>query len=155
MTPESNGRGTSEATPSSRYLTEPESPMREASRSRNCRRPAAAMIELARDGFWSERWGERPGAPSAAEEIARSHAKNWPVVIPIWGHRYAPAKREGINYSVFSIYESDVVFVGTSMADYIRREYAERGAMRPSEGYPGPESCPPWSQLARTDYDII
>ena len=42
-----------------------------------------------------------------------------PTLIPIYGHRYLPAGNGTHGHPVLSVYQTDIIFYGTDLADYM------------------------------------
>jgi hypothetical protein len=46
-----------------------------------------------------------------------------PTLIPIYGHRYLPAAPAPAGSPVFSVYQTDVVYCGDNLLDYVAHEF--------------------------------
>ncbi|GAA4302171.1 hypothetical protein ACFQY7_11235 [Actinomadura luteofluorescens] len=82
-----------------------------------------ALFDVERNGLWCSAWGLRPPDPAAAIDLARSHLEQAPKLVPVRGHRYLPAGRGAFGHPVLSIVQTDIVFYGTDIADYITNEF--------------------------------
>lgn len=73
-------------------------------------------------GFWMERWGEKPGDLEKAKKLAKPDFESWPAMLPLLGHRFLPASPCQANNPVFSIMQTDIIYYGATLADYLLRE---------------------------------
>jgi hypothetical protein len=104
-----------------------------------------AMHDVAHNGFWPASWGRRPDDEELAEQRAREQLLRWPKLVPVYSHRFLPAAPSVSGAPVFSVYQTDVIYYGSDLVDYLRRElYLD----------PAPRSemmiahlVPPWSDL--------
>ncbi len=81
------------------------------------------LFDVEYNSFWSPRWGARPDAPAEALEVARAELATVPRMVPVASHRYLPAGRGTYGHPVLSMSQSDVIYYGTDLADYIDREF--------------------------------
>lgn len=103
------------------------------------------LFDVSHDAFWAASWGPRPSSERDALEQARREVESWPTLIPIFGHRYVPAAPIRPGAPVFSVMQSDVIYYGADLFEYVRREFG--GALRDEVGVVTVE-VPPWSLLA-------
>ena len=97
------------------------------------------LFDLEHSNLWLDQWGERPDTMGGRAEILTDLVHAAPRLIPIYGHRYIPAEPHAAGNPVFSVWQSDIVYYGTDLADYLRREFepgyfplpAVEGAVRP------------------------
>jgi hypothetical protein len=80
------------------------------------------LFDVAENDFWYEGWGPRPSSVEAAVTAARPFLLTAPRMIPIFSHRYLPAAMTG--HPVLSIYQTDVIYYGNDIADWLNREFA-------------------------------
>ncbi|WNZ13574.1 hypothetical protein [Streptomyces sp. 11x1] len=90
------------------------------------------LFDVEKNQFWVESWGKRPDRVDQATEIARRALTRAPAMIPIYRHRYLPAGAGTCGHPVLSIWQTDIIYYGLDIADYIDREFA--GADRPPDG---------------------
>ena len=81
-----------------------------------------------------------------AEGRARDLLKGVPQVVPIYGHRYLPAEPAPQDPPVFSIYQTDVIYYGDDLVDYVAHEF-NGPPLHPSPVV-GHRRIPFWSDLA-------
>ncbi|SEG37032.1 hypothetical protein SAMN02982929_01872 [Saccharopolyspora kobensis] len=81
------------------------------------------LFDVRENAFWPDRWGSRPASKPGALEKAREHLARVPVLLPVYGHRFLPAAPAGSGSPVFSVHQTDVIYYGADLADYIAREF--------------------------------
>lgn len=80
------------------------------------------LFDVRESGLWWPEWGPRPESPSQqAVRLAEAFAAA-PRLIPLDGHRYLPETPHEHGNPVFSVYQSDVIYYGTDITDWVRRE---------------------------------
>lgn len=103
------------------------------------------LFDVEHNAFWSPEWGARPDAPAEALEAARAKLAGVPQMVPVYSHRYLPAGRGAHGHPVLSMHQTDVVFYGADLADYIDHEF--NGVPR-GDGTPPPRATVPfWRDL--------
>jgi hypothetical protein len=113
-------------------------------------------FDIQNNSFWPAAWGERPSSLEEAFEIARKVVKTAPALIPIRGHRYIPDRPHEPGNPVFSVYQTDVIYYGSDLFDYLENEFSYyfRG---PGEHYGlGAEirAIEFWSELVRWNESV-
>jgi hypothetical protein len=81
-------------------------------------------FDIERNSFWMEEWGERPSTLEDALAIARKAIESAPTLIPINGHRYIPERPDEAGNPVFSVYQTDIIYYGADLADYLENEFS-------------------------------
>jgi hypothetical protein len=89
------------------------------------------LFDVEHNRFWYDDWGPRPDDAPAALRTARRMLANVPSMIPVYGHRYLPAGRGTSGHPVLSMWQTDIIYYGLDLADYIDREF---GDVRPGQG---------------------
>ncbi|WP_242910452.1 hypothetical protein [Actinomadura terrae] len=74
-------------------------------------------------GYWDDGWGDRPDDEAEALVRARRGLAVVPRMVPVFGHRYLPAGRGTSGHPVLSMHQTDIIYYGTDLDDYIRREF--------------------------------
>ena len=82
------------------------------------------LFDVEHNAFWLPSWGQQPADTGEALRAARQHLDRVPKMIPVYGHRYLPAGRGTYGHPVLSIYQTDIIFYGTDLADYISCEFS-------------------------------
>ncbi|WP_053756851.1 hypothetical protein [Streptomyces sp. AS58] len=83
------------------------------------------LFDVESNMFWHEAWGERPAGAAAALAAARRRLAEVPVLVPVYAHRYLPAGRGNFGHPVLSIWQTDIIYYGLDLADYMRQEFNE------------------------------
>lgn len=105
-----------------------------------------ALFDVEHNAFWHNTWGDRPDDLTAALALARRQLAQAPTLIPIRGHRYLPAGRGTHGHPVLSVYQTDIIFYGADLADYITQEFS--GTSRSiSEDWAPPPLAPFWGDF--------
>jgi len=98
-------------------------------------------------------WGGRPTDPAIAELEAVEHLARWPLLVPLYGHRYLPPAPVASPVPVLSVVQSDVVHYGSDLMEWVQREFF--GVPLPP-ARPDRPSIRNWSRLADgfPDHDL-
>ncbi len=115
---------------------------------------AGVLWDVENDDYWAPSWGVRPSSLRARLEAANGFLDDWPVLVPLYGHRYVPAAPASASAPVFSVWQTDVIAYGENLGDYLRREFGDRDEQA---GTPSVDSraCPPWSLFATGQEELI
>ncbi|MGC3993229.1 MAG: hypothetical protein QM779_03720 [Propionicimonas sp.] len=105
---------------------------------------AGLLFDVTHNGFWPGSWGTRPDDAAEAEEQAAVRLAAWPVLVPLYGHRYLPPGPYPSPAPVLSVVQSDVIHYGRDLLAWVEREFL--GVPLPEQP-PTPE-IPFWSRLA-------
>lgn len=103
------------------------------------------LFDVANNGFWRLSWGQRPSDAAKAEGIARQHLAHVPRLLPVYSHRYLPAGPCEPKLPVFSVHQTDTIYYGVDLEDYLVREFSDP-PLPPLEG--SPRYVQFWSELA-------
>ncbi|MBU6414437.1 MAG: SMI1/KNR4 family protein [Planctomycetes bacterium] len=86
--------------------------------------PISSMIfDVENDNFWHPRFGSRPTTAKERETVVRAAMQSVPKLIPICSHRYLPATPSEAGNPVFSVYQTDIIYYGENLIDYITEEF--------------------------------
>lgn len=85
------------------------------------------LFDVEHNTFWYDGWGSRPTDTSAAMATARRMLTRVPTMVPVYGHRYLPAGRETFGHPVLSMWQTDIIYYGVNLADYVDREFGHSG----------------------------
>jgi hypothetical protein len=99
------------------------------------------LFDVEHNSFWHESWGPHPQDPASALATATRMLTQVPAMVPVYGHRYLPAGRGLSSHPVLSMWQTDIIYYGLNLADYVDREFGRRG--------PGEE---PWEPQATVDF---
>lgn len=104
------------------------------------------LLDVGHHTFWHEGWGERPADGTAALETARHHLAEAPVLVPVYAHRYLPAGRGSFGHPVLSMWQTDIIYYGLDLADYMHQEFdGARGEV--DESWNPQATAPFWRDL--------
>ena len=81
------------------------------------------LFDVAHDQFWHPDWGLRPSAGNAAVELARTHLRSVPQLLPVFGHRFLPPGAGRPPSAVMSVHQSDVIFYGDDLYEWVAMEF--------------------------------
>lgn len=104
-----------------------------------------ALFDVRENGFWPQSWGDRPADRFDAQSVARRCLEAVPRLVPLYGHRFLPAAPAVAPSPVFSVHQTDVIYYGDDLADYVAHEFK----LPPPITASGPRlRVPFWSDLA-------
>ncbi|WP_376787326.1 hypothetical protein [Micromonospora halotolerans] len=89
------------------------------------------LFDVEHNGYWHESWGERPDNRREAVANAEPHLRKVPQMVPVFGHRFLPSGRGSYGHPVLSMYQTDVIYYGDDLEDYIHSEF---GGPAPDRG---------------------
>jgi hypothetical protein len=80
-------------------------------------------FDIEHNSFWLKEWGQRPASLDDAISIAGKAVESAPTLIPICGHRYIPDRPNEAGSPVFSVYQTDIIYYGCDLAEYLENEF--------------------------------
>lgn len=80
-------------------------------------------FDVEHNTVWLAHWGDKPKTLEEALEIARRDFRSWPKLLPISGHRFLPTEPSLPDNPVFSIVQTDIIYYGRNLADYLLNEF--------------------------------
>ncbi|MDH6132014.1 hypothetical protein P3T37_001399 [Kitasatospora sp. MAA4] len=86
------------------------------------------LFDVEYNGFWYPRWGPRPERTADALAVARARLADVPQLVPVYGHRYLPGTAGQFGHPVLSVHQTDIIYYGADLTDYIRHEFLGRRA---------------------------
>ncbi|MEU7921392.1 hypothetical protein [Micromonospora zamorensis] len=89
------------------------------------------LFDVEHNGYWHESWGERPSNRREAVAAAKPYLQNVPQMVPVFGHRFLPSGRGSYGHPVLSMYQTDIIYYGDDLEDYIHSEF---GGPAPDRG---------------------
>lgn len=102
------------------------------------------LFDVVENEFWHERWGERPSNDHAAVQQAKAYLATVPRMIPIFLHRCLPGGHGTFGSPVLSMYQTDIIYYGFDLLDYVANEVNVRDPHRP---WRHPKPIPFWDDL--------
>jgi hypothetical protein len=101
-------------------------------------RPRRGMLyDIENSGFWLEEWGPRPSSVGDALRLGGELVSAAPRLIPVYSHRMMPDEPHLPGNPVLSVHQTDIIYYGFDLADYLRHEFHLPGRE------PWPERLPP------------
>lgn len=101
--------------------------------------------------FWPRAWGRRPKRVDDLEAAVLSHLAAAPKLVPIFGHRFMAAGPSHGSAPVFSVYQTDVVYYGENLPDYVAHEFQIPARFKTGVH----RDIPFWSRLAEQDRRFV
>ncbi|WP_038842512.1 hypothetical protein [Salinispora arenicola] len=81
------------------------------------------LFDVEHNAFWHDEWDARPADRGEALVVAGERLASVPQMIPVYSHRYLPAGRGTFGHPVLSMYQTDIIFYGVDLMDYVRQEF--------------------------------
>jgi len=81
------------------------------------------LFDIKHNHFWLTQWGPRPESLRQALQIAESLLAAAPKLIPIYGYRMMPDDPHLEGNPVFSVHQTDIIYYGHDLEDYLRHEF--------------------------------
>ena len=107
-------------------------------------------FDIEHDEFWLDSWGEKPADLPAAFDVAREQVAKAPTLIPIFSHRFMPDSPLKAGNPVFSVYQTDIIYCGHDLENYLHNEFREAFGITSREldvNYIGLREIEFWSEL--------
>ncbi|WP_203916214.1 hypothetical protein [Rugosimonospora africana] len=101
------------------------------------------LFDVEHNAYWHGSWGDRPKSLVEALETARSRLARVPKLVPIYGHRFLPGGRGTFGHPVLSVWQTDIIYYGMDLIDYVHQEFGGPGTDRMDER---------WQPLATVDF---
>lgn len=73
--------------------------------------------------MWLAEWGSRSPAMVEALTLAAERLATVPQLVPVNNHRYPPVGRGSAGHPVLSVYQTDIIYYGLDLDDYVHREF--------------------------------
>lgn len=102
------------------------------------------VFDVIHNAFWPSSWGDRPSDAKERERRSRLQLAGVPRLVPLFGHRCLAVDPAYRPSPVFSVYQTDVVFYGDNLLDWVADEFK---ASPPHPSSPRTR-VPFWSDLA-------
>ncbi len=83
-------------------------------------------FDIENNDFWLKEWGEKPRNLKKAFSVAKKKIDEAPKLIPIYSHRYIPAVPTERNNPVLSVYQTDIIYYGSNLWNYLENEFYEQ-----------------------------
>jgi len=102
------------------------------------------LFDVEHNDYWHSGWGEQPTDRIAAVERARQHLARVPKLVPVYSHRYLPAGRGTSGHPVLSMYQTDIIFYGLNLLDYVYQEFSAGSGINRSDAQWQPHATVPF-----------
>ncbi|MBC1559293.1 SMI1/KNR4 family protein [Listeria booriae] len=76
------------------------------------------VFDIEENDFWVQSWGVKPDLVAERIRVAKEKYDVAPKLVPIYSHRYMPEGSE----QVLSVYQTDIIFYGTTLLEYFQIE---------------------------------
>ncbi|MGW1062088.1 hypothetical protein [Micromonospora rubida] len=88
------------------------------------------LFDVEQHAVWPATWGDHPAGRDEALETARLKLAQAPRLMPVYGHRFLPAGHGTLGHPVLSVWQTDIIYYGMDLADYIHQEFDGAGIDR-------------------------
>ncbi len=82
------------------------------------------LFDVEHNNFWFDDWGAKPEGFERQAEIVKEKYKTYPVLIPIFSHRYISSEPTDSDNPVFSVHQTDIIYYGYNLANYLHNEFS-------------------------------
>ena len=93
------------------------------------------LFGVEHNALWHDTWGDRPAGRDEALETARLEMAQVPRSVPVYGHRFLLAGRGTVGHPVLSIWQTEIIYYGTDLIDYIHQEFGGPGMDRADQSW--------------------
>jgi hypothetical protein len=84
------------------------------------------LFDVEHNEFWIDDWGPRPERLVDALALAEQLVARAPALIPVYLHRMIPDRPCADGNPVFSVHQTDIIYTGTDLRDYLIHEFLAR-----------------------------
>jgi len=81
------------------------------------------LFDVEENGLWWPEWDECPQKKEDRAKVIASVISKAPKLIPLYSHRYIPEEPSEGGNPVYSIYQSDVIYYGRNLSNYLLNEF--------------------------------
>jgi hypothetical protein len=81
------------------------------------------QFDIENNAFWYPAWGARPASIEEAKAIVAREVATVQRLIPVYSHRYLPAEPCEAGNPVLSVYQTDIIYYGADLTDYVKCEF--------------------------------
>jgi hypothetical protein len=85
------------------------------------------FFDIEHNNFWLTEWGPKPESIQEALQFADRLLAAAPKLIPIYAHRMIPDDPHSEGNPVFSVHQTDIIYYGYDLEDYLRHEFGLPG----------------------------
>ena len=109
-------------------------------------------FDIQNNAFWPADWGPKPASLKEALEIAKRKIDEVPKLIPVFIHRYLPDRPSIEGNPVFSVYQTDIIYYGSSLQIYLQNEFLDDLGVPEYQISDPPRRIEFWSDFVDGDY---
>lgn len=81
------------------------------------------LFDIEHNSYWQDEWGAKPGTKQEREYIATEHFSKWPLLVPVYIHRFMPSLPVEAHNPVYSVYQMDIIYYGYELPAYLAAEF--------------------------------
>jgi hypothetical protein len=81
------------------------------------------LFDVENNVFWDKDWGIKPDSFEEQKERVQQNYQKYPVLIPIYSHRYIPSYPSEEGNPIFSVYQMDIIYYGYDLDSYFCNEF--------------------------------
>jgi hypothetical protein len=81
------------------------------------------LFDVENNVFWLREWGAKPETADQRRLIVEQAVDRAPRLIPVYSHRYMPDRPHESGNPVLSVYQTDIIYYGFDLDDYLRHEF--------------------------------
>lgn len=81
------------------------------------------LFDIRSNDLWLNSWGVKPDHDKDQASVVKEHYDTYPRLIPVYSHRYIPASPHQHGNPVFSVYQTDIIYYGYDLANYLANEF--------------------------------
>ena len=81
------------------------------------------LFDVEHNNFWFDEWGAKPESFEKQTELVKEKYKTYPVLIPIYSHRYIPSEPTDAGNPIFSVHQTDIIYYGNNLTNYFLHEF--------------------------------
>lgn len=80
-------------------------------------------FDVEHSDFWLAEWGSKPVDATSRFRVVKGAVEAAPRLIPIYAHRFIPSEPAQSGNPVFSVHQTDIIYYGYDLPDYLHREF--------------------------------
>ena len=104
-------------------------------------------FDIEHNNLWLSSWGTKPSNITEAFNSIKVMLSNSPKLIPIYSHRYIPDTPCERNNPILSVYQTDIIYYGRDLQDYLENEFHFGKKTNIEETYNNIKSIEFWGQF--------
>ncbi len=81
------------------------------------------LFDVKNNDFRFEEWGVKPTDKNEQISLIKKKFETYPILIPIYSHRYISSLPNEIDNPVFSVHQTDIIYYWFNLIDYFAKEF--------------------------------